>query len=283
MGLAVFSFTLVIFGAAVYTTSLPSLIAVAEQNGSANSALGFLTSIGQEDGVQASGSSSVSGGATVRASGARLGSVLDMSSALADEALEDDAANGSQGGSPENPGGGATSGGGNTPGNGGGSVEEPDEGDETDPAREQAAYEFALSEFQAVEGFIPRVNECVENFNNDNLADYETRLRHQREAQALIQELGNHYTAVLNNVPLAYSQYYKGKRSELAAMYRCLSAYVENIEDAWTLNVQYPDDPASHIDEFMAPIRDAMVDGQNENLTEFLSYYEQFELVWVEP
>ena len=284
MGLAAFSFTLVIFGAVVYTTALPSLIAVAEQgNGILSAALlNFQGNVNQEDSGQQDDASMTPRSDSVHASGGHLSSILDMSSVISDETLGSDTADDAQDNEAIGPGAGNESGSGSNPGQGDGDNEVP-EAPEIDPELEREAYEFALSEFQAVEEYIPRVNAVVESFNADCLSDLETRLTRQRECQALMQELINHWNASTNSVLLANSHYYNYARAKLAAMFRCLGAYVDDIDHAWTMNIQYADDPEAHVDEFMAPIRDAMVDGENGNLTEFRSYYEAFELEWVEP
>lgn len=274
MGLVVFSFTLLGFGSVVYTTALPSLIAVAEQDEE-----GAYTQIA--NGVEAAlngeaviGGSGTGARSSVHASGATLGGIADISGtpsagdggdADAEQSTDEETApppttdmgNLNEGGEPS---------------------QEPEPPVVTpDPAEEQAAYEHLLSEFQALEGYIGEANACVQAFNTDHQAPLGTRLAHQRVCDALYSELHGHYTAFLSYVMPQNSQY-RAAYGNLVAMYRLLASYVGTISSAWTQNVVFGDDVAEHVDEYMAPIRAVEVNGENKYLTEFRSRYEGFVL-----
>ena len=291
MGLVVFSFTLLGFGTVVYTTALPSLVAVAEHDDGAYSQLTHgIESAMQGDPAAgeananeepASGSNASASRPTVTSSGLTLGNLADVSGITQSETTtqNQDEEQDTQGDSAE------------------GSDEELDSNDQgaadpappvedepaqpdtptgPDPEAEQAAYDHLLSEFQAIEGYMGQVNSCVQNFNNDNQAVLDTRLAHQRECAALYTMLHSHYAGLMGYALPEGSQY-GSARGSLIAMYRCLSSYVGVIESAWTLNVQF-EDPENHVDEYMAPIRGSEVDGVNKHLAEFYSRYEGFVL-----
>lgn len=291
MGLVVFSFTLLGFGAVVYTTALPSLVAVAEQDDGAYSQLthsienavngGLATGETTANGESASGSNASALRPSVTSSGLTLGNLADVSGITQPEAsaqdqgedqdAQDDAAEDNdeeiEGGDQDaaNPAPPAED-----------EPTQPDTPTGPDPEAEQAAYNHLLSEFQAIEGYIGQVNACVQAFNNDNQANLDTRLAHQRENAALYTMLHSHYAGLLGYALPEGSQY-GSARGSLIAMYRCLSSYVGVIDSAWTLNVQF-EDPENHVDEYMVPIRGSEVDGVNKYLAEFYSRYEGFVL-----
>lgn len=312
MGLVVFSFTLLFFGAAVYTAALPSLVADAEQGDGAYAqiASGALVNalVGSSDGDDNQGQSNTAhasaAGQTqgrVTSSGRVVGGVGGISGGVnspqAPSKDEDDSfknpsdsdsdkgdASGDKPGDTsddpgtgedpetppveENPGDG---GGGDTPGG--------DENPPIDPDKEQADYEFLLAEFQAIDspgGYIDQIEACTTAFEQDALADINTRAAHQRQIEAIDVELSNHWLALMNSLS-SMSVRYQGAAGELLGMYRCLSSYMGTLEEAWTKNLSF-EDPSAHVDEFMQPIWNDEVNGQNKYLTEFNEYYSGFVL-----
>lgn len=313
MGLVVFSFTLLFFGAAVYTAALPSLVADAEQGDGAYAqiASGALVNalVGSSDGDGDQGQSNTahafaanqtqgrvtSSGRVVGGVGGISGGVSSPNSPSKDEEdpskkpddsdsnkgddssdkpseTPDDPGTGEDPETPpvdENPGGGE--GGGDTPGG--------DENPPIDPDKEQADYEFLLAEFQAIDssgGYIDQIEACTTAFEHDALASIEVRIRHQKQIQVIREELTSHWLVIMNN-RVGLSSAYGAAAGDLLAMYRCLNAYLATLNSAWEINLSF-EDPSAHVDEFMQPLRDAEVNGQNEDLAEFNSYYSGFVL-----
>ena len=281
IGLVVFSFTLLGFGSIVYTAALPSLVAAAEQTSEgaysrivSGDMLGDL-SLGASGGASDGSGSGVLPNVTLgnpNSGTAGLGNVDISSDVTADDGAgsDQDPSTPENPGQPgENPGGGS---GGSEGGGGSGGSQNP-----PDPEREEQTYRLLQEKADALSGYMAQVNACVEDFNEDNLASMEVRLAHQRSCDALISRLFGEFTSLLNSPPVNGSRYGQAYGS-LVGMYRCLTSYVSTISSAWTLNVAF-DDPASHQDEFMKPIRDdTNSDGVNKHLAEFLKYYEDFEL-----
>lgn len=64
---------------------------------------------------------------------------------------------------------------------------------------------------------------------------------------------------------------------KLIGMYRCLSGYLDTLSEAWTVNLSF-EGPSGHVDEFMQPIWNDEVNGENKHLAEFNEYYSEFVL-----
>lgn len=290
MGLVVFSFTLLFFGTAVYTATLPSLVqdAVDGDGAYAQIASGSLLealvgSGGNQDASGATGDGSTSGAGRVTSSGRVLSGVSGItggasSSEIAGEDAQNDSSTDSGASEGENtapgddagerPDGGSS---GNTPG---GDEEEP-----SDPVQEQADYEYLLAEFQAIDGqggYIDQINDCTAAVEQDALASTEIRSRHRYRTLALEAELTNRYTANMNYLAKV-SKRYKDALVNLVAMYRCLAMYVSTLNEVWMSNLSF-EDPSQHVDEFMKPLEDAKINGENAALAEFQSYYDRFVL-----
>lgn len=290
MGLVVFSFTLLFFGTAVYTATLPSLVqdAVDGDGAYAQIASGSLLealvgSGGNQDASGATGDGSTSGAGRVTSSCRVLGGVSGItggasSSEIAGEDAQNDSSTDSGASEGENtapgddagerPDGGSS---GNTPG---GDEEEP-----SDPVQEQADYEYLLAEFQAIDGqggYIDQINDCTAAVEQDALASTEIRSRHRYRTLALEAELTNRYTANMNYLAKV-SKRYKDALVNLVAMYRCLAMYVSTLNEVWMSNLSF-EDPSQHVDEFMKPLEDAKINGENAALAEFQSYYDRFVL-----
>ncbi len=291
MGLVVFSFTLLFFGTAVYTATLPSLVqdAVDGDGAYAQIASGSLLealvgSGGNQDASNAAVDGSTSGAGRVTSSGRVLGGVNGItggasSSEIAGEDAQSDPSTDSDASNDESttpgddaderPGDDDSSG--NTPG---GDEEEP-----SDPVQEQADYEYLLAEFQAIDGqggYIDQINDCTAAVEQDALASTEIRSRHRYRTLALEAELTNRYTANMNYLAKV-SKRYKDALVNLVAMYRCLAMYVSTLNEVWMSNLSF-EDPSQHVDEFMKPLEDAKINGENAALAEFQSYYDRFVL-----
>lgn len=308
MGLVAFSFTLVVFGAAVYTMVIPSLVA-ANQHGISDSLLfSVLEAIAGGDGAATGWEDAEPGGqsdgkgtddATVEpdaeASGSEASrrpsislngmSLLGIAQTAAGEKpgsgqtkpeRPDD-----EQGSQQDPGAGSG-------GQQGGSDDVDDEGQsdepapnpEPDPVKEQAFYEFLVGKAQLIEGYLAEVNACVDAFNTDcTNASLDVRIAHQKQCEALEARLVNEYLEVrdrpLSEIP-EHTQY-RDEQGSLTGMFRCLCGYVGTIRNAWTLNVAF-EDPAAHVDEFMSAIYADESNGVNKYLAEFQQIANGFEL-----
>ncbi|WP_146003686.1 hypothetical protein [Enorma phocaeensis] len=310
MGLVAFPFTLLGFGAVVYTAALPSLVAGAEQGD------GLYARVSQDGLVQALGGSSAGSDAsdagsqgasdgdgasssreTITGGGASVGGASGVNGGATTPIIpaDDDDAPGAAGqGGEQKPGDGQHGSSGDdqgqkpgTGGNGSGNDNPHDSGSGagSDPgddgsqgennAQEQADYEFLRGEFEALEGsngYIARVNACTAAFENDAFASAEVRRNHAAHCSALESEVFNRYATLLNT---RVSKKYTAARGDLIAMYRCLATYLSTLGSAWEINTGFSD-PASHVDEFMLPLKNAEVNGENASLAEFNDYYSEF-------
>lgn len=304
MGLVVFSFTLLGFGAVVYTAALPSLVAGAGQGdglyarvsqdglvqalggSSAGSDASDAGSQGASDGDGASSSRETitGGGASVGgASGVNGGAITPNASADDDDTPGGSGQAGAQKPGDDqgkNPGTGGNGSGNDNP-DGSGSGSGSDSGDDgsqgENNAQEQADYEFLREEFEALEGgsgYIARVNACTAAFESDALASAEVRKNHAAHCYSLQSEVFNRYVTLLNT---PVSKKYTSARGDLIAMYRCLATYLSTLGSAWEINTNFSD-PASHVDEFMLPLKNAEVNGENASLADFNKYYREFVL-----
>lgn len=295
MGLVVFSFTLLFFGAAVYTAALPSLIADAEQSNGAYSQIasgallealtetpGNTSSQGDTDTDSSHQGRATSSGRAVSGVSGVTNGVSTPTTSTDDSTDSDSESNPDK--SPdstnppddeEEPGPGADD---NEPGTppdeGGSGNDEPD-----DTVNDQQDYEFLLAKFQAIDsegGYIDQINACTAAFEQDMFASADVRSEHLYRCDAINAELTNHYIALRNRLG-SMSSHNSAAAGKLLAMYRCLSGYLDTLSEAWKANLSY-EDPSAHVDEFMQPIWNDEVNGQNKYLTEFNEYYSEFVL-----
>lgn len=288
IALVAFSFTLLGFGAAVYTATLPGLVA-ARSDGMSE---GLLSSIiagltkgaptSDADAAQREDAAAASEAPTAGAGGVSLGGIsLEgiVGAAGSSDAQGDAGGQGQQGGSQD--GGGSTgpsqpdapSG----PDSGSGSG---DQGDIPDPTPEQVQeiYDTLLAKSQLIESYAAEVNACASAFNEDCLnPSLDVRLARQRTCDALGSRLLSEYSTLLNPPIYIQNTPYLEAWGNLVGMYRCLGEYSGTISEAWEINVSF-EDPSAHVDEFMAPVYRDTVDGENKHLTEFRYWADRFEL-----
>lgn len=288
IALVAFSFTLLGFGAAVYTATLPGLVA-ARSDGMSE---GLLSSIiagltkgaptSDADAAQREDAAAASEAPIAGAGGVSLGGIsLEgiVGAAGSSDAQGDAGGQGQQGGSQD--------GGGSTgpsqpdapsePDSGSGSG---DQGDIPDPTPEQVQeiYDTLLAKSQLIESYAAEVNACASAFNEDCLnPSLDVRLARQRTCDALGSRLLSEYSTLLNLPIYIQNTPYLEARGNLAGMYRCLGEYSGTISEAWEINVSF-EDPSAHVDEFMAPVYRDTVDGENKHLTEFRYWADRFEL-----
>lgn len=308
MGLVAFSFTLLVFSAVVYTSSLPGLVMARARAGEDglfpviaqalfgdDGGLGTGSQKDEADGSADEGSVSKSssnksgaanrpgftlGGAVLQGVGKPAGGAQGSKPGDSDKPGEGDGSGKPDGGDPDVPGDGGGSGDGNSDGSGGdgdgGDGQQPEEPRPT-PEEEQAAYEFLLGKAQTIDGYVAEVNACVASFNQDSLASSSTRKSHKATCDALSARLFNDFATTLNTTLVKPGSAYSSAKGSLIGMFRCLLEYLGTIQEAWDINVGF-DDPAAHVDEFMFPINRDTVNGQNVHLTEFYTYYNGFVL-----
>lgn len=141
-------------------------------------------------------------------------------------------------------------------------------------AEEQAIYAQLEPYATALPGYVDAVNAQVQLFNDECLdAPLETRMAHNRSCDMVLDQLLAQYLGVRDSVAVPNESRYKDLQGDLISLYRCLAGYLGSVSTAWAYNTCY-EDPAEHVDEFMAPINEDLVDGQNVYLTEFLRVYE---------
>lgn len=188
---------------------------------------------------------------------------------------------GGSGGTQDTPQGGGSgsgtgSGSGSGPESGGGSGSESG-GDSifnaTPTAEEEERFRaFLANKASSIPGYADQINGVVSSFESScKTGSLSTRQANLRTCSSLSQTLFSEYLDVLNYVRSNKSQYCN-QQAALIGAYRCLYSYVSCYEGAWSVNVAY-EDPSSHVSEFMAPL-----DGSDDLLTEFHSYYDGFSL-----
>ena len=289
IALVAFSFTLLGFGAAVYTATLPGLVAARSDGmseGLLSSIIAGLTkeaptsdadAAQQEDGAAAASEAPTAGAGGVSLGGISLEGI--MGAAGSSDAQGEAGGQGQQGGSQD--------GGGSTgpsqpdtpsePDSGSGSG---DQGDIPDPTPEQVQeiYDTLLAKSQLIESYAAEVNACVSAFYEDCLnPSLDVRLARQRTCDALGSRLFSEYATLLNPPIYIQNTPYLEAWGNLVGMYRCLGDYSGTISEAWEINVSF-EDPSAHVDEFMAPVYRDTVDGENKHLTEFRYWADRFEL-----
>lgn len=295
VGLVAFSGTLMAFGTVVYTASLPALIAnserVADAVDAATDAVERVTGSGDGAGEEKAADASsratskratVTGGKVGAAGISPKGAAAAVSSKAedadkdkdkdADKAGEAGDGDADQDAFPDDP-----------------SAPEPAPSPEPEPdpapepsgpseGEEQDVYNYLLPIWQRVDGYVSQINACIESFNNDSAtASLETRLQHQRVCakvnQSILQE-----RLTLGSCVMPDGSRYTSALGNLTGMYRCLNEWLGTIENAWVINVTF-DDPAAHVDEYMAPVYAATdASGTNVHFAEFRTYYEGFAL-----
>ena len=295
MGLVAFSFTLLAFSAIAYTSSLPALVMARSRVGEeglfsavARALVGHEPADAPADSVEADASSRETeadgdeGGRPLGNGNFTLGGVSLQGVMGQVVGKPEQGQDGDQGDSgaqkPEGGDGGAKPDGGGSGGGDDGSIGGTGGQQVPTPEEERLAYEFLLDHAQAIDGYVAKVNACVDAFNKDCLADADARRAHKATCNALMEDIVvNRYMAVRDRVPVQNGSAYVKARGDLIRMYRCLAEYVGTIYKAWKINVEFAD-PSAHVDEFMGPINSAMVDGEHASLTEFKKCYEGFVL-----
>lgn len=288
IALVAFSFTLLGFGAAVYTATLPGLVAARSDGMSEGLFSSIIAGLTKEaptsdaDVAQREDAAAASEAPTARAGGVSLGGIsLEgiVGAAGSSDAQGDADGQGQQGGSQD--------GGGSTGPSQPDAPSEPDfgsgsgdQGDIPDPTPEQVQeiYDTLLAKSQLIESYAAEVNACASAFNEDCLnPSLDVRLARQRTCDALGSRLLSEYSTLLNLSIHIQNTPYLEAWGNLVGMYRCLGDYSGTISEAWEINVSF-EDPSAHVDEFMAPVYRDTVDGENKHLTEFRYWADRFEL-----
>ena len=296
MGLVAFSFTLLGFGAVVYTAALPSMVQAAEETSGAfrwvldNGGDALDPSTWARPGDD-EGDGSAKGG---RAGGARAG-LSGVSTSVAapvapkspdkakqkqdekEQGAQDPNAAGDDAGTDEKPGddqGGSSQ----KPGDGDDSTQGGIDPDGPDPAEEQAFYEYLAGKYADVGGYVDYINAANQEFSANMFASKDVRRASAERCDLLYSQLYSDWGDLATH-PVPDGSQYEPQRGELIGMYRCLASYMGCLGSAWQVNISIGDDAIeSSVDEFMEPLRAEEVNGENRYITEFRSYYEGFAL-----
>lgn len=290
VGLVTFSFALLGLSVVTYAASLPSLIQVAQRTeergfadvfveglfGSGALVGGASQGAGSDGGPQAGeaatdGSTSPEDG---HAGGLTLGGVTF-------EQVISGVVGGGASGAPAAPGasGGAGSGAsGGSHGNAGGtSTPAPDPAPPaevpTEPAvteeQERQFYNALSASAGRISGYVGEINGITAAFNNDCMADANTRGARATQAASLRDRLVNEYIHVRDEILVANDSRYKAAQGDLIGMYRLLATYAGVVHSSW----QYAGNP----DTVNTGI-DAIRRAQGAELAEFQQVYGRFSL-----
>lgn len=294
VGLVTFSFALLGLGVVTYAASLPSLIQVAQRTeergfadafveglfGSGTLVGGASQSAGSDGGAQAGetaadGSTSSEDG---HAGGLTLGGV-------AFEQVISGVVGGGASGASSAPSASGSTGAGTGPNAPGGShgnasgtttpapepappVEVPTEPAVTEE-QERQFYNALSASAGRINGYVDEINGITAAFNNDCMADANTRGARATQAASLRDRLVNEYIHVRDEILVANDSRYKAAQGDLIGMYRLLATYAGVVHSSW----QYAGNP----DTVNTGI-DAIRRAQGAELAEFQQVYGRFSL-----
>ena len=285
VGLVTFSFALLGLGVVTYAASLPSLIQVAQRTEERGFADAFVEGLfgsgalvggasqgaGSDGGAQAGeaaadGSTSSEDG---HAGGLTLGGV-------AFEQVISGVVGGGASGASSAPGASGSTGAGagpNAPGgsHGNASGTTTPAPERTPPVEEQERqfYNALSASAGRINGYVGEINGITAAFNNDCMADANTRGARATQAASLRDRLVNEYIHVRDEILVANDSRYKAAQGDLIGMYRLLATYAGVVHSSW----QYAGNP----DTVNTGI-DAIRRAQGAELAEFQQVYGRFSL-----
>lgn len=294
VGLVTFSLALLGLGVVTYAASLPSLIQVAqrtEERGFADVFVeglfgsGALVGGAHQKGDPASAAQDASAAANGAASGdAGHAGGLTLGG-VAFEQVISGVVSGNASGAAAAPGASGSTGAGagsNAPGgshgNAGGTttpapepappVEVPTESAVTEE-QERQFYNALSASAGRISGYVGEINGITAAFNNDCMADANTRSARATQAASLRDRLVNEYIHVRDEILVANDSRYKAAQGDLIGMYRLLATYAGVVHSSW----QYAGNP----DTVNTGI-DAIRRAQGAELAEFQQVYGRFSL-----
>ena len=120
-----------------------------------------------------------------------------------------------------------------------------------------------------INGYVGEINGITAAFNNDCMADANTRGARATQAASLRDRLVNEYIHVRDEILVANDSRYKAAQGDLIGMYRLLATYAGVVHSSW----QYAGNP----DTVNTGI-DAIRRAQGAELAEFQQVYGRFSL-----
>lgn len=114
-------------------------------------------------------------------------------------------------------------------------------------------------------------NECVSDANTLKFASYQERSAAKSRCESLNSQLLKWFDYTLNSGIPDESKYFSVKDPQIIC-YRSLDSALSSIIKMWESNLSFSD-PEGHEAEFMKPIIDDEVNGENKYITEFKQNY----------
>ena len=143
----------------------------------------------------------------------------------------------------------------------------------TEPAvteeQERQFYNALSASAGRISGYVGEINGITAAFNNDCMADANTRSARATQAASLRDRLVNEYIHVRDEILVANDSRYKAAQDDLIRMYRLLATYAGVVHSSW----QYAGNP----DTVNTGI-DAIRRAQGAELAEFQQVYGRFSL-----
>lgn len=297
VGLVTFSFALLGLGVVAYAVSLPSLIQVAQRSEERSFATVFVDGLfgsgvlGADSASQGAGSASAQKGEAgegedAAGEDAPLGG-MTLGGIAFDQVISDvvggtgaGAQSGpSSGGASDDSGAGSNAGapGGSAGDTGGSTAPAPDAPSVPETPTEPAVTEEQERQFYAalsasagrIGGYVGEINGITSAYNNDCMADADTRGARASQAAGLRDRLVGEYIHVRDEILVTNDSRYKDAQGDLIRMYRLLATYAGTVHSAW----QYAGNPDT-VNTGLDAIRRA----QNAELAEFQQVYGRFSL-----
>lgn len=135
--------------------------------------------------------------------------------------------------------------------------------------------DYYVATFNNLTSMVESYNSCVSDLNVKRYASYGQRSAALSKCEALSEELFDGYRKVVNSGIPEESKYYRFKDPQIIC-HRALAGALDSIISAWEINLTFSDEdggPYGHEDEFMKPLLDDQVNGENRCITEFKQYY----------
>lgn len=114
-------------------------------------------------------------------------------------------------------------------------------------------------------------NACISDANSLKYASYQERQAALMRCESLSDKLLDGFNYTLNSGIPDTSKYFSAKEPQVIC-YRSLAGALGSLIEMWKINLAYQD-PAGHEDEFLKPILDDQVNGENKYISEFNRYY----------
>ena len=274
LGLVSFSLAGLCLGSAVYVAAIPGLVAQSPA-----------ASVVRETGEQAveGAIAAIEGASDAAIKGLEVASVSTVTAATSDAASPSDASNASSDAeapskASENENKETTSDTNkkNDQNSDSGNTEpEPEPEPGLDQATEAKWRTYYVGTYNNLTSMVETYNSCVSDLNVKRYASYSQRSAALSKCEALQDDLLSGYLKVVNSGIPHESKYYRFRDPQIIS-HRALAGALDSIIEAWNINLAYGDEgdgPRGHEDEFMKPLLDDQVDGENKYITEFKQYY----------